>query len=83
MARKNQQKHASKPAPRPAVPASAFLPTTRAEADARGWDTVEFVYVAGDADVVTPAFTQQATKYSEDTHRQHQTQPVPAHAVGK
>ena len=38
---------------------------------------------AGDADVVTPAFTQQATKYSEDTHRQHQTQPVPAHAVGK
>ncbi|MEI3230907.1 MAG: hypothetical protein V8S24_06420 [Gordonibacter pamelaeae] len=46
---------------------------------------VDFVRItfAGDADVVTPAFTQQATKYSEDTHRQHQTQPVPAHAVGK
>ncbi len=56
MARKNQQKHASKPAPRPAVPASAFLPTTRAEADARGWDTVDFVYVSGDAYVDHPSF---------------------------
>ena len=45
-------------------------------------DSVRITFV-GDADVVTPAFTQQATKYSEDTHRQHQTQPVPAHAVGK
>ena len=39
-------------------------------------DSVRITF-AGDADVVTPAFTQQATKYSEDTHRQHQTQPVP------
>lgn len=45
-------------------------------------DSVRITF-AGDADVVTPAFTQQATKYSEDTHRQHQTQPVPAHTVGK
>ena len=45
-------------------------------------DSVRITF-AGDADVVTPAFTQQATKYSEDTHRQHKTQPVPAHAVGK
>ena len=45
-------------------------------------DSVRITF-AGDADVVTPAFTQQATKYSEDTHRQHQTQPVPAHALGK
>ena len=45
-------------------------------------DSVRITF-AGDADVVTPAFTQQATKYSEDTHRRHQTQPVPAHAVGK
>ena len=45
-------------------------------------DSVRITF-AGDGDVVTPAFTQQATKYSEDTHRQHQTQPVPAHAVGK
>lgn len=38
---------------------------------------------AGDADVVTPAFTQQATKYSDETNRQHHTQPVPAAAVSK
>ena len=44
-------------------------------------DSVRITFAG--ADVVTPAFTQQATKYSEDTHRQHQTQPVPAHAVGK
>ena len=56
MARKNQQKHASKPAPRPAVPASAFLPTTRAEADARGWGQLDFVYVSGDAYVDHPSF---------------------------
>ena len=43
-------------------------------------DSVRITF-AGDADVVTPAFTQQATKYSEDTHRQHQTQPVPAHVA--
>ena len=56
MARKKQQKHASKPAPRPAVPASAFLPTTRAEADARGWGQLDFVYVSGDAYVDHPSF---------------------------
>ncbi len=56
MARKNQQKHASKPAPRPAVPASAFLPTTRAEADACGWGQLDFVYVSGDAYVDHPSF---------------------------
>lgn len=56
MARKNQQKHASKPAPRPSLPASAFLPTTRAEADARGWGQLDFVYVSGDAYVDHPSF---------------------------
>lgn len=45
-------------------------------------DAVRITF-AGDADVVTPAFTQQATKYTEDTQRQHRTQPVPAHAVAK
>lgn len=34
-------------------------------------------------DVVTPAFTQQATKHDADAQRQHPMQPVPAHAVGK
>ena len=41
-------------------------------------DSVRITF-AGDADVVTPAFTQQATKYTDDTRRQHQTKPVPAH----
>ena len=41
---------------RPAVPASAFLPTTRAEADARGWGQLDFVYVSGDAYVDHPSF---------------------------
>ena len=43
-------------------------------------DSVRITF-AGDADVVTPAFTQQATKFTDDTRRQHQTKPVPAHVV--
>ena len=43
-------------------------------------DSVRITF-AGDADVVTPAFTQQATKYTDDTRRQHQTKPVPDHVV--
>ena len=43
-------------------------------------DSVRITF-AGDADVVTPAFRQQATKYTDDTRRQHQTKPVPAHVV--
>ncbi len=48
-----------KASPRPSrssVPASAFLPTTRAEADERGWDELDFVYVSGDAYVDHPSF---------------------------
>ena len=41
---------------RPSLPASAFLPTTRAEADARGWGQLDFVYVSGDAYVDHPSF---------------------------
>ena len=52
---KRPEKGASKNA-RPALPASAFLPTTRAEADARGWGQLDFVYVSGDAYVDHPSF---------------------------
>lgn len=38
------------------MPASAFLPTTRVEADARGWGQLDFVYVSGDAYVDHPSF---------------------------
>ena len=41
---------------RPSLPASAFLPTTRAEADALGWGQLDFVYVSGDAYVDHPSF---------------------------
>ena len=35
----------------------------------------------GDADVVTPAFTQQATAHANDPQRQHTSQPMMAHAA--
>ena len=33
----------------------AFLPVSRADMDARGWDQCDFVYVCGDAYGTTPA----------------------------
>ena len=35
---------------------SAFLPVSRADMDARGWDACDFVYVCGDAYVDHPSF---------------------------
>lgn len=52
---KRPEKGAPKNA-RPSLPASAFLPTTRAEADARDWGQLDFVYVSGDAYVDHPSF---------------------------
>lgn len=52
---KRPEKGAPKNA-RPSLPASAFLPTTRAGADARGWRQLDFVYVSGDAYVDHPSF---------------------------
>ncbi len=50
---------ATKPSPK--VPAGrpgreAFLPTTRADMEARGWEQCDFVYVCGDAYVDHPSF---------------------------
>ena len=42
--------------PPPGPPRSAFLPTCRADLDARGWDAVDIVIVSGDAYVDHPAF---------------------------
>ena len=42
--------------PAPASDRSAFLPVTRADARARGWDAVDFVFVSGDAYVDHPSF---------------------------
>ncbi|HEY3498597.1 MAG TPA: YgiQ family radical SAM protein, partial [Polyangiaceae bacterium] len=41
---------------RTALPASAFLPTTRAEMRQRGWDELDILIVTGDAYVDHPAF---------------------------
>jgi uncharacterized radical SAM protein YgiQ len=41
---------------RPALPSSAFLPTTREEMRARGWDELDVLIVTGDAYVDHPAF---------------------------
>ncbi|MDO4806685.1 MAG: YgiQ family radical SAM protein, partial [Coriobacteriales bacterium] len=38
------------------VTADEFLPTTRAQMDARGWDQCDFVFVIGDAYVDHPSF---------------------------
>ena len=35
---------------------SQFLPITKAEAAARGWDQLDFVYIIGDAYVDHPSF---------------------------
>lgn len=40
----------------PATPALPFLPRTRAEVDALGWDAVDVVFVSGDAYVDHPSF---------------------------
>ncbi len=39
-----------------AQPPTAFLPTTRAEVEARGWDRPDIVFVSGDAYVDHPSF---------------------------
>lgn len=53
---KTAGKGAPKAVGRTAAPTSAFLPTTRAEADERGWGQLDFVYVSGDAYVDHPSF---------------------------
>ncbi len=47
-------KPAKAAAPRPGR--EAFLPVSRADMDARGWDACDFVYVCGDAYVDHPSF---------------------------
>jgi uncharacterized radical SAM protein YgiQ len=44
------------PPPHRTAPASAFLPTTRAEMEARGWDALDVLLVSGDAYVDHPSF---------------------------
>ena len=45
-------------------------------------DAVHIAFV-GDADVVTPAFTQQATKRADDAALRKHAQPAAAQATGR
>lgn len=52
----------SRPTHAPTAPArpwrpgrDKFLPVSRADMDARGWDQCDFVYICGDATWITPA----------------------------
>ena len=41
---------------RPNIPLSRFLPTSRKEMDALGWDQPDVIFVSGDAYVDHPSF---------------------------
>ncbi len=49
-------KFSAKPKPRPAPAPAAFLPMSRAEMDARGWDELDVLIITGDAYVDHPSF---------------------------
>ena len=49
-------KFSAKPKPRPAPAPSAFLPMSRAEMDALGWDELDVLIITGDAYVDHPSF---------------------------
>ena len=56
MERKHQGSSAPRRAAPPPPPARAFLPTSRAELEARGWDGIDVLLVTGDAYIDHPAF---------------------------
>ena len=53
---KPKQAGGAKSAARPRPPREAFLPVSRADMEARGWDQCDFVYICGDAYVDHPSF---------------------------
>ena len=65
----------SRPAHAPAAPArpwrpgrDKFLPVSRADMDARGWDQCDFVYICGDAYVDHPSFGMAIISRVLDAH---------------
>ena len=49
-------------------PREAFLPVSRADMDARGWDQCDFVYVCGDAYVDHPSFGMSIISRTLEAH---------------
>ena len=65
----------SRPAHTPAAPVrpwrpsrNKFLPVSRADMDARGWDQCDFVYICGDAYVDHPSFGMSIVSRVLDAH---------------
>ena len=65
----------SRPTHAPAAPArpwrpgrDKFLPVSRADMDARGWDQCDFVYICGDAYVDHPSFGMAIISRVLDAH---------------
>lgn len=65
----------SRPAHAPATPVrpwrpgrDKFLPVSRADMDARGWDQCDFVYICGDAYVDHPSFGMAIISRVLDAH---------------
>ena len=56
-------------APEPArPPREAFLPVSRADMEARGWEQCDFVYVCGDAYVDHPSFGMSIITRTLEAH---------------
>ena len=64
-ARRRQAAAAPEPA-RP--PREAFLPVSRADMEARGWEQCDFVYVCGDAYVDHPSFGMSIITRTLEAH---------------
>ncbi len=50
------------------VPREAFLPVSRKDMEARGWDQCDFVYICGDAYVDHPSFGMSIISRTLDAH---------------
>ena len=62
-------KHSQAPPARPWRPGrDKFLPVSRADMDARGWDQCDFVYICGDAYVDHPSFGMAIISRVLDAH---------------
>ena len=57
-----------KPAAPERPPREAFLPVSRADMDARGWDQCDFVYICGDAYVDHPSFGMSIVSRELEAH---------------
>ena len=60
-----------------------FLPVSRAECEARGWDRPDFIYVTGDAYVDHPSFGVAITTLGFARKRNIPQEPVKIFFIAK